>query len=111
MPAVTHAALELLATPQPFRRWLTERPLVTVVGGEGCHRCPLARFLQNAHPDVDWRVGLDELWVGRGSGTPLPAWARRFVRLADAFMSARAPDPYVYAHEALRLLGHELEEE
>ena len=96
--------VDLLDSPDAFRRWLRQKKPLEVVGEEGCARCPLARFLREARPEARCEVGRSHFWVAWGCPVELPGWAAAFVRAADGFMSARGPRPRIYAADALDLL-------
>ena len=98
--------VELLETPEAFRRWLRAKKALEIVGEKGCDRCPLARFLLSHRPDTRCNVGKNHFWVAWGRPVELPAWASAFVQAADDFMadSEAGRRPRIYAADALDLL-------
>jgi hypothetical protein len=96
------ALMALLATPTPFRTWLTRQSAARAVGQtQSPAQCPLATFLRAAgHDDVlvgRWEVSLQARLF------PLPLWASHFVHQVDGLGS---PGTAIRRREALALLPH-----
>ena len=98
--------VELLETPEAFRRWLHTKKPLEIVGEKGSARCPLARFLRSHRPEDRCEVGRNHFWICWGRPSELPAWASDFVHAADYFMadSEAGPYPQIHTVEALDLL-------
>lgn len=81
--AVQYQAQAVL-TPQAFREWLLEHYYQTVGCASSGYSCPLADFLA-ARCGVPFEVQEDRYWpMGAQFSTPMPVWARAFVRWLDA---------------------------
>jgi hypothetical protein len=95
--------LDLLASPAPFRAWLTAHSPTDVVGVRlGTRGCPLACFLQAqgiAEPHVDDLI----IYAGGSQVVTTPPWAIAFVLALDC-APLGSPQGEVEAGEALALL-------
>ncbi len=94
--------MALLATPAPFRAWLTRQSAALAVGKtQSPGQCPLATFLRAAgHDDVlvgRWELSLQERLF------PLPLWASHFVQQVDGLGITGTA---IRRRKALHLLQH-----
>jgi hypothetical protein len=85
-----------------FRQWLEQRCGQYVGCGVDAQACPLAVWLSERF-ETPYAVGVDRALSredAQSQSTPLPAWARVFVRLLDA----RYPRAWVTGERALAVL-------